>query len=297
LYPVDSRGQGVSPSQTGDLSNPTNFAARQIANSSSSFTPEDDAFKNAQFQEHATMNDLADGTGGKAYYNTNDLAGAIADAQKLGSQYYTLTYTPPSDAKPGKYRDIKVEVKGKGMHLAYRRGYYAPKANDGKAVPMNSAKTSNAMQPQAPQSSEVLFQVEVAKPTGETNVAKVIGGPVFDGLQHGTYQLNALVDFSSLHFLPDADGKMHGVIDVATVIYDKNGKVLDSRNDRATLALEQSRYQAMLQGGLRYHQVVAIPDKGDGYVRMAVHDAMTDKLGTVQISMASLRESATKTKQ
>jgi VWFA-related protein len=297
LYPVDSRGQGVPPSQTGDLSNPTNLAVRQMANSSNSLTPEDDAFRTSQFQEHATMNDLADGTGGKAYYNTNDLAGAIADAQKLGSQYYTLTYTPPSDAKPGKYRDIKVEVKGKGMHLAYRRGYYAPKANGGKAVPMNSAKTSNAMQPQAPQSSEVLFQVEVAKPAATTESAKVIGGPVFDGLPHGTYQLDMLVDFSTLQFSPDADGKMHGVIDIATVIYDKNGKVLDSRSDRANLALDQTRYQAMLKGGMRYHQIIAVPDKGDGFVRMAVHDAMTDKLGTVQISMASVRESAAKIKQ
>lgn len=297
LYPIDARGQGMKPSMTGDISNPTNFAARQVVNSSTSFTPEDDAFNTAQFQEHATMNDLAEATGGKAYYNTNDITGAIADAQKLGSQYYTLTYTPPLDAKPGKYRDIKVEVKGKGMHLAYRRGYYAPRASDGKAVPMNTAKTSNAMQPQAPQSSEVLFQLEVAKPAASTETAKVIGGPIFDGLPHGTYQLDALVDFSTLQFSPDANGKMNGVIDVATVIYDKNGKVLDSRSDRATLSLDDARYKAMMKSGMRYHQIISVPDKGDGFIRMAVHDAMTDKLGTVQISMAGVRESAAKTRQ
>lgn len=298
LYPVDSRGQQGPPSLSGDgLNDPANLGARQVATSNSGFNPQDQAFYTAQSQEHSTMNDLAEGTGGQAFYNTNDIAGSVAAAQVLGAQYYTLTYTPPLDAKPGKYRDIKVQVKGKGLHLSYRRGYYTPQDTGGKAVPMNTAKTSRAMQPEAPQSSEVLFQLEVSRPPVDVNSAKVIGGPVLEELPHGTYQLNALVDFSTVQFSPDSEGKMHGVVDVATVIYDKGGKVIDSRSDRASLALDTARYQAMLKGGMRYHQVVAVPDKGDGFVRVAVHDGMTDKLGTVQISMANLRDAGQKVKQ
>jgi VWFA-related protein len=297
LYPVDPGGAPVPPSfQASNDSSTTSLAAQQRMYGNSSFTPQNKAADTDLFQRHSSMNELADATGGKAFYNGNDIAGALRDAQSDGSQFYTLTYTPPADAKPGQFRNIEVNVQGKGLRVRYRKGYYTPDATRNGLADLNSKKTSFSMQAMAPQSSEVLFQLEVTKPATNIENAKIIGAPIFEALPHGMYQLNALVDFSTLQFSPDADGKMHGVIDVATVIYDKNGKVLDSRNDRATLALDDARYQAMLKSGMRYHQVVALPDKGDGYVRVAVHDAMTDKLGTVQISMASVRESGAKSR-
>ncbi|MEZ2348109.1 VWA domain-containing protein [Terriglobus sp. RCC_193] len=297
LYPIDPRGVPVPPSQLPDSDDiTTSLAAQRRMTGSNSASPKNTDYYQSQFAEHAAMEELADATGGKAFFNTNDIAGAMHQAVDDGSRFYTLSYTPPSGVKPDQFRDIAVTVKGKGLHLAYRRGYYALKSTDGKPVALNTAKTSRAMQPMAPQSSEVLFQLEVSKPAVNVESAKVIGAPVFEALPHGMYQLNALVDFSTLQFSPDTDGKMHGVVDVATVIYDKNGKVLDSRSDRATLALDDARYQAMRKTGMRYHQVIALPDKGDGYVRVAVHDATTDKLGTVQISMANLRESGVKSK-
>lgn len=293
LYPVDPRGLPVPPSalpsegsSTGDL------GAQQRMNASSAFSPQDKAYYNDQHQEHSIMEELADATGGKAYFNTNDISSALSEASADGSQFYTLTYTPPASAKSGQFRNIDVTVKGKNLRLRYRKGYYSLGPSKNELTPLNTKKTSFNMQAMAPQSSEVLFQVEVSKPAAETAKAKVIGAPVFETLPHSTYQLNAVVDFSTLQFSPDAEGKMHGVVDIATVIYDKNGKVLDSRNDRATLALDDARYQAMLKSGMRYHQIVALPDKGDGYVRVAVHDAMTDKLGTVQMAMDSIRTSA-----
>lgn len=293
VYPVDPRGVQARPSQFPDSDGSSgNLGRQQRMSGSRAFNPADKQFDTDRFQEHTSMEDLADATGGKAYFNNNDIGGALQEALNDGSHFYTLTYTPPLDAKPNQFRDIAVSVKGKGMHVSYRRGYFAAPVTTGAPTPLNSKKTANAMGFMAPQSGEVLFQVEVVKPAA-ADAAKIIGEPVFEGVPHGTYQLNALIDFGTVQFSPDTEGKMHGVIDVATVIYDKSGKVQDSRSDRASLTLDDTRYQAMLKGGMRYHQVVAVPDKGDGYVRMAVHDAMTDKLGTVQISMANLRAFAT----
>ena len=292
VYPVDPRGVQARPSQLPDSdSSSGNLGRQQRMSGSSALNPGDRQFDTDRFQEHTSMENLADATGGKAYFNTNDIGDALRQALNDGSHFYTLTYTPPLDAKPDQFRDIAVSVKGKGMHVSYRRGYFAAPVTTGAPTPLNSKKTANAMGFMAPQSGEVLFQVEVSKTAADA--AKIIGGPVFEDVPHGTYQLNALIDFGTVQFSPDTEGRMRGVIDVATVIYDKSGKVLDSRSDRASLALDDARYQAMLKGGMRYHQVVAVPDKGDGYVRMAVHDAMTDKLGTVQIAMANLRASAT----
>ena len=43
---------------------------------------------------HATMNTLAERTGGKAFYNNNDLAKAIQSSLDDGATYYTLGYYP-----------------------------------------------------------------------------------------------------------------------------------------------------------------------------------------------------------
>ena len=40
------------------------------------------------------MNSVAEQTGGKAFYNTNDLNKAIRDSMEDGSTYYTLGYYP-----------------------------------------------------------------------------------------------------------------------------------------------------------------------------------------------------------
>jgi VWFA-related protein len=290
LYPVDPRGVPIPPSMTGQLENQTtNLSAQRAINGSSSFTPQDDNYYNSQFREHTTMEEIAGGTGGKAFFNTNDINGALRQAQSTGDFFYTLTYTPPPFNKPKQYRDIVVKVRGKGLHLAYRRGYYTPDHLDGKVTAANTLRTADAMRPESPQSSEVLFQVKPV-PGTDAGPAKIIGARAAgDGAQ--VYRLNFNVDLSTLHFEPAADGKMHGIFDFSTVIYDRNGKQVDSRVDRADLALDDARYRAMQQGGLHFHTFIALPRTGSGdSVRIAVHDASNDRIGTVLVRATELRE-------
>jgi VWFA-related protein len=76
-------------------------------------------------QVHQTMNTLADETGGKAYYNRNDLDGAVAASAREGEAYYTLAYYPTNKNWDGKYRKIKVQLKKDYGKLTYRHGYFA----------------------------------------------------------------------------------------------------------------------------------------------------------------------------
>jgi len=46
------------------------------------------------------MEALAQETGGKPFYNTNDISNAMKRSdQHIGSHYYTLTYTPTNTKK------------------------------------------------------------------------------------------------------------------------------------------------------------------------------------------------------
>jgi Ca-activated chloride channel homolog len=78
------------------------------------------------------MNDLARASGGKTFPATNlrDARAAFARvAQEIGTQY-SLGYYPTNKQRDGRFRAIRVEIKGvqTGAQIRAREGYYAPKS-------------------------------------------------------------------------------------------------------------------------------------------------------------------------
>ena len=72
---------------------------------------------------------IAKGTGGELFENTNNLAGAMQQMLKRTSVTYVLAFQPDALKWDGNYHRIKVEVKNqpRGTRLVHRPGYYAPK--------------------------------------------------------------------------------------------------------------------------------------------------------------------------
>jgi hypothetical protein len=68
---------------------------------------------------------LADRTGGKAFYNTNDIEGAVQRAIADGQFTYTLGFYPTHGKWDGKFHELKVHVNEKGLTLRHRKGYFA----------------------------------------------------------------------------------------------------------------------------------------------------------------------------
>ena len=84
-----------------------------------------------------TMQQIAEETGGQAYFHRNDLDAAIASGIADSRRTYTLGfYLTELD---GKYHELKVRVGRPGLELNYRQGYYA--RND--AVPDLLARKSD----------------------------------------------------------------------------------------------------------------------------------------------------------
>jgi len=83
-----------------------------------------------------TMKEMAEGTGGKAFYNNNDLAGEVQRAIEDSRLGYLLTYAPNNFKEDGSFHQIRVRASRKGIDLRYRSGYYAelpPKPVSGKS--------------------------------------------------------------------------------------------------------------------------------------------------------------------
>ena len=87
-----------------------------------------------------TMRLLAERTGGKAFYGTNDISGAIRHALNDSRVTYTLGYYPAAVKWDGSFHELKVRVAAAGAEVRARSGYFAlPDA------PMPSPKGARAL--------------------------------------------------------------------------------------------------------------------------------------------------------
>jgi len=77
---------------------------------------------------------LAQGTGGRAIVNTNNLVGGLDRVIADASAYYMLGYTPARDLNDGKFHRIQVRVASRRVHVVARRGYWAPSAAEVRAA-------------------------------------------------------------------------------------------------------------------------------------------------------------------
>jgi VWFA-related protein len=84
------------------------------------------------FDEHV-MSELADGTGGTYFHNSNDLEGGFKSLTQAAEYVYLLEFSPEMVKRDGTYHPLKVKVNRGGLTLQARRGYYAPKPDKASA--------------------------------------------------------------------------------------------------------------------------------------------------------------------
>jgi VWFA-related protein len=73
---------------------------------------------------------LAKETGGQAYFPSgpDKLRETFEQIAKELRSQYSLGYTPINRARDGSFRKIGIKVKGRGLRVQARRGYYAPRS-------------------------------------------------------------------------------------------------------------------------------------------------------------------------
>jgi len=114
MYPIDARGLVTSSVFDASNSGRDRFGrsySRRPGRLAAAISNE-----SAQLQSvHGTMQEMADRTGGRAFYNTNGIDQAIRKSIEDGSTYYTLAYYPENKNWNGKFRKIQVKVGRPGV--------------------------------------------------------------------------------------------------------------------------------------------------------------------------------------
>lgn len=259
VYPVDARGLvvGFMPdaSQRGaSFAGPRGGmrAVQQIQRGSAQLAASHDA-----------MNELASQTGGRAFYNRNDIDRAMALSVAEGSTYYTLAYYPEDKTTDGKFRKIEVKLDRKGLQARYRKGYFA---TDTQPPDEKTARNEflRSLAPDAPMSTALPFLVRVSPPDKE----------------HKDVALDFSIVPQAISFEPQ-NGLEHAEIEFLTRIYDMKGKPVGSTNaDLLSTQLKPETYKQVMTHGLRYRQTVNLPP-GKYVLKMGVRDHRSNAIGTL----------------
>ena len=64
-------------------------------------------------------------TGGKLFFNRNDVDKEIQRSERIGGEYYTLTYQPQIVDPDGKFRRIRITLRDPDLRAVTKAGYFA----------------------------------------------------------------------------------------------------------------------------------------------------------------------------
>lgn len=263
IYPVDARG--LEPSAVFDASNTGRDRFGRSMNGprlGSALSAESAALQNV----HAAMNDMAERTGGKAFYNRNDIDNAIRKSIDDGSTYYTLAYYPENKDWNGKFRKVQIKVNRSDVKLRHRLGYYAvdPKIFAEQNKNQQGALFGEALNPNSPIATGLRFQAGVVQPSAQTQ-NKVL--------------VNFGLDPHAISFDVQADGLEHAEVDCVVQAYSAKGKLLKTEASTVNAALKPDTYSKVMQTVFPCQQFIALPP-GSYSLRLGVRDDRTGLMGT-----------------
>jgi VWFA-related protein len=257
VYPVDARGLAVSSTIREDMPAPTNQAATGKTYS----LPTAESMNNTR--EIDTMKLLADWTGGRAFYNSNDIRGAVARAMEDAEVTYTLGFYADEKDLDGTYHELKVRVSRKGADTNYRKGYFAS--------PIVSV---------AAQSAVDILKSAVASPADSTGIgltASLAPAPE----PPGSFIVALSMDLQPLN-LELRKGRWTDDLTFAIVQQGAAGLPLDSVSSTIHIDVTDENRDQLRKEGLTVKLRIT-PAPGLSQIRVAVMDQATGNVGSLRI--------------
>jgi VWFA-related protein len=261
IYPVDARGL------IGMFDRYPSFSA-----SSQGSGPRvkrlDTTTRDSITSTQATMLNLAKRTGGKAFMETNDLAGAIQTAMDDARTTYVLSFSPSHNQWNGQFREVKVRVKRPGLEVRHRTGYLALAD---PSTDINQRQRAIVEAGNIPLlSTGLTLQAWAGPATEESN-------PLLN-----QWQLAFAMDPGEISFSPNEKGEWTAVVDFLVLVRDTEGNALHTTSRTMRKALTDSAYQALRKNGLQMSFNLPrafVPT----VVRLVARDANTGLIGSVDI--------------
>lgn len=258
---LDARGLYVSM-PGGDISQPRQNAATKIQ--------KDQFQRDLDLLSFGTLAELADGTGGALFHNSNDLDQGFARVAAAPEFIYMLGFSPQNLKLDGSYHALKVTMKSlKDATWQARRGYYAPRH---EADPAEQAKEEIR---EAIFSREEMMDIPLDV---ESQFFKSSNGIA-------TLAVLAKVDVRNLPFRK-ADGRNNDALTMVSGLFDNNGNLLTALEKILEMHLRDETLEKRAAGGITLKTSFNLTP-GKYVIRVVIRDAegqmMAARNGVVEI--------------
>jgi VWFA-related protein len=213
--------------------------------------------------------ELAELSGGRAFENTNDMAGAIRSAIDNSSTTYLLGYYPDHNKWKGEFRRLKVKVDLPGVKVRSRQGYYAV-ADTASAPEKDMERMADALHSPI-EATDLVFDIQ----------ADAVDVP-------GARQLDVEVTLNPAQLRLEQQGdRWIDSVSELWVQFDGQGRRIATRSRTINLKPSLDYYKEFLQKDLVFSETLAVLDNAQE-VRLVLHDRGNGAIGSVIIPLTKL---------
>lgn len=248
LYPVDVRGLVVS--------NLPDISIR---------SPRDEARGHAQWMQTdtiSTFKTFAEATGGRAFYNTNDLATAFRSAAEDNNSYYVLSYYLDRGGKKNGWHKLNVRVQRDGTQVRARSGFF-----------LTSTATEKI--------NQAAIKVAVHSPINSTAIP--IRGvwqqmlPAREaGKKRAVFFLTMPANFTEI----DEGDNNHMQVEFVAIAFTDKGDVAGETSKTMDAHLKPESLKQVRESGVDYRGMLELP-AGEYTVHFVVEDHLSGRIGSV----------------
>jgi VWFA-related protein len=219
------------------------------------------AFVDPNIGRQETMRQLADMTGGQAFYNSNNGAELFRRAAEDSSQYYLLAYYTKDNGKNG-WRKLSVKVARDGAKVRARSGFFFS----------STARETDA----ARQAEEMMAMVS------DLNFASLPIDGKWQQVEADGQDRKLRFQLSVPAGVPyiDVDDKNHLNFDFRVVVTDATGTVVSKLGQRLETNLQPDEAERIRSVGLDYVNEVRLPP-GQYKAHFVVRDNLRGALGSI----------------
>jgi len=259
IYPVDTRGL-IAPNSNPDATATQAVSGRQPAQRSTPGT------MMTMMPNVDSMTELATRTGGRAFYNTNNIGRAIARAIDDARVTYVLGYSPSNDVWDGRFRTLRVSVRRPDIEVRHRSGYLA--------IPASAVKPSRL--------------ADIARaPLTASAIGLTVDVGITDRAAPNMRAVAMRVDPSGITLRKNGDS-WETALDILIAHAQPNGELVTALETTLNLRLTTDQRDQLLQEGFTMSRTVGLRD-GAVRLHVVVRDKASTAAGSVIVPLAPPR--------
>lgn len=263
IYTFDARGLQVTGLTAAD--NTSGVSAQRIQNLNSTRSAE-------IFDKREGLSYLAEETGGRTFFNSNDINDGLDKALEDQNGYYLLGYQPDAetfDAKTRKFNQLEIRVKRSDTKVRYRSGFFG-------------VTDEQIEKPSTQQSASRQLYSALTSPFAASGINLRLNTLFGNDRQQGSFVRSLLhVNAKDLKFTDEPNGEKKATFDVLAVSFGDNGLPLDQIAQSYTINVKKEDYQKFLDKGFVYNFILPVKKPGAYQYRVAIRDHASNEVGSV----------------